>query len=158
MSNDLEKQVQIMINEGQSEEDIALFIKNSTKKTPEPPERRSNSNNNNPKVKNESEHKKRLTPHMKNKLLQLFPFAFDIALVILFCNLIDSFIQAKDSHFYDDRIFFSFCTLFSIIIMSKWYWSYKGKTTGFTIKNYIFYIVLFVALLFGMFYVSLLPE
>jgi hypothetical protein len=156
MSNDLEKQVQIMINEGQSEEDIALFIKNSTKKTPEPPERRSNSNNNNPKVKNESEHKKRLTPHMKNKLLQLFPFAFDIALVILFSNLINSFGSGRD--YYNDEILISFSTLFSMIILSKWYWSYKGKTPSVTIKDYMFYIVLFAALLFGMFYVSLLPE
>jgi len=45
-----------------------------------------------------------------------------------------------------------------MIILSKWYWSYKGNITGVTIKNYIFYILLFAALLFGMFYISLLPE
>jgi hypothetical protein len=159
MNKDLEIEVQKMINEGASEETIGVFIANSTKKNHSEPFRADNNSNNNSVTTSKSEYKKLSTTRVDGKLFKFFPFAFDIALVILFGNLISSFIRAKDVDYdYYDEIFIAFCTMFCMIILAKWYWNYKGKKTGIIVKNYVFYLLLFSALLFGMFYISLLAE
>lgn len=157
MNKDLETEIQEMIDKGASEEAIGVFIKDSIKKKQsEPLKVDNNSNDDKFKAKSGTEFEKLKTPRVESKLFKLFPFAFDIVLIIVLGNLINSFGEVKD--YYGEEILFSFCTLFSMIVLAKWYWNYKEPKTGIIVKNYIFYLLLFSALLFGIFYIILLPK
>lgn len=158
MNKQLEALVQKMIDDGYSEEEIGLFIQISTKQIISEPNLDNYNSNDSNQNKSEVEPNEESGSFQNSKLIKLLPFAFDIALVVLFGTFIYFFISAKDLDYDSDEVLFSFCTLFSMIILAKWFWNFKEEHTGIKVKNYIFYLLLFSALLFGMFYISLFPE